>query len=655
MTRGVRRLARTLAGLLLGLLSIGVFLGAPAHAADGAVIDHAQPTKGAVRLLVSVPGTDAVDFDKVEVKIDGSAVDSEAATASSSTDVQRTSILAIDTSNSMKGARIAEAKKAALAYLSTVPDNVNVGVVTFDDTVKVLVAPTLDRTAATTAINGLTLTLQTALYDGVLGALKAAGPSGENAGQRKILILSDGKDTTNTNLADVLDAVKKSGASVDVVSLQQGDEANAPLNSIASAGKGTVLTAADPAALTAAFSREADALAHQVVVTAQLPPGIKSTSSNVEVSVPTAADTYTATAYVPVRAAADIAAEKAAAAAPKSVTTGKLNVSKNVVLGGVGAIGVGLMGLIAILALTGNKPALNLTLSEQVAAYGVMAVPGQVGPRRDEAPPTALAGQARQAAEKALANNKNLEARIASALDKAGLDLRPSEWLLMRAGITVGGALVGLLLGTGNIFLGILAFVVALVGPTLYLKIKRGRRLKAFGSGLADTLQLMSGSLSAGLSLAQSIDTIVREGSEPISGEFQRVVIETRLGVTLEDSMDGVAERMESRDFAWVVMAIRIQREVGGNLAELLLTVAATLREREYLRRHVRALSAEGRLSCYILGGLPPGFLAYLALSRPEYVEPMYTSTIGWILVAAMSILLAAGIFWMAKVAKVDV
>ena len=474
MTRGVRRLARTLAGLLLGLLSIGVFLGAPAHAADGAVIDHAQPTKGAVRLLVSVPGTDAVDFDKVEVKIDGSAVDSEAATASSSTDVQRTSILAIDTSNSMKGARIAEAKKAALAYLSTVPDNVNVGVVTFDDTVKVLVAPTLDRTAATTAINGLTLTLQTALYDGVLGALKAAGPSGENAGQRKILILSDGKDTTNTNLADVLDAVKKSGASVDVVSLQQGDEANAPLNSIASAGKGTVLTAADPAALTAAFSREADALAHQVVVTAQLPPGIKSTSSNVEVSVPTAADTYTATAYVPVRAAADIAAEKAAAAAPKSVTTGKLNVSKNVVLGGVGAIGVGLMGLIAILALTGNKPALNLTLSEQVAAYGVMAVPGQVGPRRDEAPPTALAGQARQAAEKALANNKNLEARIASALDKAGLDLRPSEWLLMRAGITVGGALVGLLLGTGNIFLGILAFVVALVGPTLYLKIKRG-------------------------------------------------------------------------------------------------------------------------------------------------------------------------------------
>ncbi len=89
---------------------------------------------------------------------------------------------------------------------------------------------------------------------------------------------------------------------------------------------------------------------------------------------------------------------------------------------------------------------------------------------------------------------------------------------------------------------------------------------------------------------------------------------------------------MQSRDFGWVVMAIRIQREVGGNLAELLLTVAATLREREYLRRHVHALSAEGRLSCYVLGGLPPGFLAYLTLSKPDYVEPMFSTPIGWLM-----------------------
>jgi tight adherence protein B len=528
-------------------------------------------------------------------------------------------------------------------------------VVSFDDSVQTLLAPTLDRGAATQAIGGLSLTLHTALYDGVLGALKAAGPGGAEAGQRKVLVLSDGKDTTSTNLTDVLDAIKKSGVGVDVVSLQQGDDANQPLNAMASAGKGKVFTTADPTTLTAAFAKEADALAHQIVVTAQVPDSMEATSSNVDVLVPAGTQSFTASAYVPVRSSADIAASKAAAAAPQPVHAGRMTVSRNVVLGAVGAIGVGLLGFVTVLAVGGNKPAQNLTLTEQIQAYGVMAVPGQAGPRRDDAPSTAFAGQARQAAEKALANNQNLEARISGALEAAGLDLRPAEWLLLRAALVVVGALVGLLLGAGNIVLGVLVFVVALVGPTIYLRVKASRRLKAFATALPDTLQLMAGSLSAGLSLAQSIDTIVREGVDPISSEFRRVVIETRLGVTLEDSMEGVAERMQSRDFAWVVMAIRIQREVGGNLAELLLTVAATLREREYLRRHVRALSAEGRLSCYILGGLPPGFLAYLALSKPDYVKPMYSTPIGWILVCIMGVLLGVGVLWMSKLAKVDV
>jgi tight adherence protein B len=234
------------------------------------------------------------------------------------------------------------------------------------------------------------------------------------------------------------------------------------------------------------------------------------------------------------------------------------------------------------------------------------------------------------------------------------MSLKPAEWLLMRAAIAIIGGLVGVLLGAGSLFLGVICIVAALIGPWVYLKRRRAKRLAAFGHSLADTLQLMSGSLSAGLSLAQSIDTIVREGAEPITSEFRRVVIETRLGVTLEDSLEGVGQRMESRDFEWVVMAIRIQREVGGNLAELLLTVAATLREREYLRRHVKALSAEGRLSCYVLGGLPPGFLLYLSLSKPDYVSPLYTTPIGWILCAGMALLLGVGMFWMSKVAKVD-
>lgn len=655
MTGRLHVLRRAVVGVLLALLALSLWGSAPAAAEDNAAIDHALPTEGAVRLLVSVPGLDEVDLAGVKVTIDGTDVTSEAAAASSSSAVARTSILAIDTSQSMAGARIAEAKKAALAYLAAVPANVRVGVVSFDDSVKVVLPPGLDRNAARAAVTGLTLTLKTHLYDGVLGALEAAGPSGESAGQRKILLLSDGKDTTGTALPGVLDEIKKSGATVDVVSLQQGDEANAPLNAIASAGKGTMIAATDPAALTTAFAKEADALARQLVVTAKIPKGFDKESSNVSVTVPTSAQSFTASAYVPVRRAADIKAEQVALSGPKPLSAGPLDLSPDVMYGAVGAIGVGLLGLVIIVAVTSNKPATNLTLNEQMQAYSAMSVPGHSGPHRDSAAPNPFTGGAREAAERALANNKNLEARIAHSLEGAGMSIRPAEWLLLRAGIAVGGGLLGILLGSGNPILGALFILAALVGPWFYLRRKRSRRLNAFGMGLADTLQLMSGSLSAGLSLAQSIDTIVREGAEPISSEFRRVVIETRLGVTLEDSMEGVAERMASRDFEWVVMAIRIQREVGGNLAELLLTVAATLREREFLRRHVRALSAEGRLSCYVLGGLPPGFLVYLTLSKPAYVHPLYSTPIGWILMTVTVLLLVVGMFWMSKVSKVDV
>ena len=112
---------------------------------------------------------------------------------------------------------------------------------------------------------------------------------------------------------------------------------------------------------------------------------------------------------------------------------------------------------------------------------------------------------------------------------------------------------------------------------------------------------------------------------------------------------------MQSKDFEWVVMAIRIQREVGGNLSELLNTVAATIREREYLERQVQALSAEGRLSVWILGGLPRGFMLYLLVANPTYLEPLISTPIGYIALGTMGVLLTVGIFWMKKLVKVDV
>ena len=312
----------------------------------------------------------------------------------------------------------------------------------------------------------------------------------------------------------------------------------------------------------------------------------------------------------------------------------------------------GALFVVVALLLVSNPKDSKPTLEDHFNSYG----PSATGPahRVEVAPRESIADQARGVAKKALESNSGLEAAIASRLEAAGMSLKAPEWLILHGAIAVIAGFLGLLLGSGNPVLLILFVLFGAVGPWIYLGLKRDRRIKAFNSGLADTLQLMSGSLSAGLSLQQSLDTVVREGVDPIAGEFRRAIIEARIGVELEDALEGIAARMGSKDFSWVVMAIRIQRRVGGNLAELLLTVAGTLREREYLRRHVRALSAEGRLSCWILGGLPPAFMAYLAVSKPTYMHPMFSTSIGWIMITAIIILLTVGIFWMSKVVKVE-
>jgi tight adherence protein B len=263
--------------------------------------------------------------------------------------------------------------------------------------------------------------------------------------------------------------------------------------------------------------------------------------------------------------------------------------------------------------------------------------------------------QARDAAATVLQHNKGLEAKIAARLEAAGSHVKAAEWLLLQMAILVVCGVVGLAIGKGNLIIGLLFLLAGLFVPWAWLGHRKRKRYKAFNEALPDTLQLMAGSLQAGLSLAQSVDTIVREGTEPIAGEFKRVLVETRLGVSLEDALDGISQRFQSKDFEWVVMAIKIQRQVGGNLAELLTTVAETIRERQYMRRQVAALAAEGKLSAYVLSGLPIFFMIYLLLTKRDYVWPMFTQPLGWLMLGGLGLLLFLGAFSMSKLIKVEV
>jgi tight adherence protein B len=245
--------------------------------------------------------------------------------------------------------------------------------------------------------------------------------------------------------------------------------------------------------------------------------------------------------------------------------------------------------------------------------------------------------------------------RLALRLDLAGISLGPAEWVLMGTGLSV---LLALVLGTlfGNLIVG--AAVGILAGWLLMrfgLTFKINRRRVKFSEQLPDVLQFLAGSLRSGFSLAQGLDAAVREDTQPSASEFSRALAESRIGVELEDCLDQVAGRMDSADLRWTVIAIRIQREVGGNLAEVLGNTVETMRERAQLRRHVRALSAEGRLSAYILVALPIFVAGWLFLVRRSYISVLWTSTIGFTMLIFAIVMMVAGAFWMRAMIKVEV
>ncbi len=245
--------------------------------------------------------------------------------------------------------------------------------------------------------------------------------------------------------------------------------------------------------------------------------------------------------------------------------------------------------------------------------------------------------------------------RLSKRLDLAGVKRKPAEWATLGVCLAVGIAAT-LSIVTSYVFIGVLGgAVIGWLTMRMALSVRILRRRAAFSDQLPDLLQLIASTLQAGFSLPQALDAVVREENQPAAGEFSRALAEARIGADLDTALEAIANRMDSDDLRWTVMAIRIQQGVGGNLAEVLLTIAETIRERAYLRRQVRALSAEGRLSAYILVALPLVVATWLFVSSATYMRPLYTTTMGEFMLVLAVILLLVGTFWMRRVIKVEI
>jgi tight adherence protein B len=249
--------------------------------------------------------------------------------------------------------------------------------------------------------------------------------------------------------------------------------------------------------------------------------------------------------------------------------------------------------------------------------------------------------------------NKAVEGRdfwanIARDIARADLHLKPSEFLAIWAGSIVGVPLLMVFLSAflpalrNPLFL-LIGIVIGFFLPRLWLARRRNGRLGAFNKQLPDTITLIANALRAGSSFLQAIELVVRETRPPISIEFARVIREVNLGLPFEQALENMVRRVRSDDLELMATAIAIQHQVGGNLAEILDSIAYTIRERIRIKGEIRTLTAQQRLSGYVVAGLPIGLAAFLFVAAPGFMDPMFDSRASLIGLPAGVIVLALG------------
>ncbi len=181
------------------------------------------------------------------------------------------------------------------------------------------------------------------------------------------------------------------------------------------------------------------------------------------------------------------------------------------------------------------------------------------------------------------------------------------------------------------------------------------RRRTRFEDQLPDVLDLLAASLASGAGIAQALELVVAEADDPTATEFGRVLNATRLGATLVEGLEAMAERLDSRDLLYTVRAIAVQQQTGGRLAEVLRIVAEFMRARFELKRDLQALTAEGRISAYILGGLPFAIGGFLAFSSPLYLRPLYTTGAGLLMLAVAGVLMLVSFGMIRRIIRIEV
>ena len=585
-----------------------------------------------VSIAIATKDQTPVSLGGVHVNENGVPVDVEEVTPLSDRAGKVDVVLAIDVSNSMRGLELDTALAAAQAFVQQTPESIDVGVLAFAETSDVVAPVTGERVTTASAVSSLDSTTSqgTSLFDAVVTASEMF----EGAGQHNLVLLTDGRNTAGeASAADAIAAASSSGVTVYPLGLEGGDPDAEVLSDLAEAtgGRFRILSPAD---LGAAYRGLANQLARQYVVTyrSKSPPG---TQASVVVSTPAGS------------------AEISVLMPAPAITAATRN---DAILGGLlqGDLGAAILMVLTFFAAVSLVSLVRVLMGNRRRRRDLesrLGTPAPGASPHEEAEgwvPRPIAEVAEWGAEAT-----KVAGPIARMIERAGWKIHVGDFLApaLLAPMLITVALWFL---AGPIWAA-LGGIVALCLPFQILARAGRKRVEALQAQLPDVLMVLASSLRAGHSFLQALDSVAKEVDDPAATEFARALAEIQLGRDVDDALDALAWRTQSTDLTWAVTAIAIQRKVGGNLAEVLETVANTIRQREQLRRQVKVLSTDGRISVYILMALPLVVLGYFLLVTPKYLEPLTSSVMGTLLLVGAGFLLVIGYVIMRKIVRFDV
>jgi tight adherence protein B len=600
-----------------------------------------------------------LDQGAFAIDVDGTAITEFTVTPTNAEPVPTATLLLIDESGSMKGAPTEEARAAARRYIEAMRPVDQVAIYAFNEDWRLLHEFSSDKASLSTALDGLNPGRETALYEGVGRSVQAL-TSVPDVGSKYLVVLSDGGDTASTSTLDnAMGAVRASGVQLYAVGLK-GDEFDpTPLVQMAEASGGRYLEAPTPAALTSLYESLAREIQNQYVIDVEVPPEAEKGAAGVVTVGVTVGD---ATAqgergfFYPERGTSEPAEDAidpgdTAVTAPIVPIVPTHTLMDRVVSWSGSDIGV---ALLAAALLVGAFLVIHRALFPKrdiLSEYSDI-----LENRRSLAPmdpSEEKPGRFSSAVGRLLAL-RGFESALQTRIEDAGWKLRSSEFFTIQVGLVAVVSIVLTLLDLPTWFT-VLVMAMVIILPLLYLDLKAKGSRTEFEAQIPDALVMMANALRAGQGFDQSVRVVAEEGPDPIAHEFDRVLAQQRLGVPPEETLRTLSERMQSEAFDWVVLATTIQREVGGNLAEIYDNIADTLRQRAMLRGEIRTLTAEGRISAFILILLPFVVAGIMLLLNPEYLELLYTTRAGIIMIIGSFVAMLVGVLWLRRIINFEV